>query len=65
MNIEKTVFNVLLTGILAAIAWVLFWAFFVPEILPALTWSGHGSLIVPVFVVGCVGGVVGEALASN
>ena len=65
MDLEKTVFNVLLTGILATLAWVLFWVLFIPEVLPALTWSGYGNLIVPVFVVGCVGGAVGEARANN
>ncbi len=44
-----------------AFLWVVFWAFFVPEVTPILTWSGYEALTAPLFVVGCFGGAVGWA----
>lgn len=57
---EKRIINAVLTGALAAIAWVLFWSVFIPQVAPSLAWSGHDALVVPVFLVGCAGGAVSK-----
>ena len=64
MTVQNILISSVFTGVAAVILWVVFWAFFVPEVLPNLAWSGHEGLITPVFVVGCVGGAVGEARAN-
>lgn len=56
MDLQDKLFRTLLTGALAAIAWVLFWSFFVPQVVPGWTWAGYDDFVVPVFAFGCVAG---------
>ena len=60
MKIQDVLVSGVLIGALAAIAWVLFWSVFIPEVSPGLSWPGHDALVVPVFAVGCVGGAVSQ-----
>ena len=65
MDFTKIFYSAAFTGVGAAILWVVFWALFVPEVLPILTWSGYEVMITPLFVVGCFGGAVGRVLSNK
>ena len=52
MNPMGYLLGAVTSGVVAAFAWVAFWAVLVPEISNGRVWTGHEGLIVPVFFLG-------------
>jgi len=52
MNPAAILMGMVISGVVAAFAWVAFWAVLVPEISNGRVWTGHEGLIVPVFFLG-------------
>ena len=58
MNPMGYILGAVVSGVVAAFAWVAFWTVLVPEIWNGRVWTGHEGLIVPVFFVGCAAPVL-------
>ena len=52
MNPAAVIIGMVVSGAVAAFAWVAFWTVFVPELVNGQVWAGHEGLIVPVFFLG-------------
>ena len=52
MNPAAIFMGMVVSGVVAAIVWVAFWAVLVPEISNGWVWAGHEALNVPVFFFG-------------
>ena len=52
MNPVAVIIGMVVSGVVAAFAWVAFWTVLVPEVSNGWMWAGHGALNVPVFFLG-------------
>ena len=52
MNPAAVIMGMVISGVVAAFAWVAFWAVLAPEISNGWVWAGHEALNVPVFFLG-------------
>ena len=52
MNPAAVFTGMVMSGVIASIIWIFFWALLIPEIFNGWVWAGHEEFLVPVFFLG-------------
>ena len=64
VNFRTIIALPLMTAVVAAFGWVVFWTFFIPQLTGTEVWSGHETLTPVVFLAMWVTGVVSTLNSS-
>ena len=64
MNLRAIIALPLFNGVVAAIGWVVFWAYFIPEMTDMEVWSGHEPLTPVIFSTVWIASLVAMLVSS-